>query len=122
MVVTNCSNNYGPYHFPEKLIPLVILNAVAGQTIPFYGQGDQISDWLYLEDHVRALVKVVFDGELGETYNVGGHNEYTNLHVVEILCDLLDVSINPKPQGIQSFRELITFVTDRPDYDKQLRH
>ena len=122
MEVTNCSNNYGPYHFPEKLIPLVILNAIAGQTIPFYGQGDQIRDWLYLEDHVRALVKVVFDGELGETYNVGGHNEYTNLHVVEILCDLLDVSINPKPQGIQSFRELITFVTDRPDYDKQLRH
>ena len=117
VVVTNCSNNYGPYHFPEKLIPLAILNAVAGQPIPVYGQGDQVRDWLYVEDHARALVKVVFDGELGETYNVGGHNEQTNLHVVETLCDLLDVRVNPKPQGIQSFRELITFVTDRPGHD-----
>jgi dTDP-glucose 4,6-dehydratase len=119
VVVTNCSNNYGPYHFPEKLIPLAILNAIAGQPIPVYGQGDQIRDWLYVEDHARALVKVVFDGELGETYNVGGHNEQTNLHVVETLCDLLDVRVNPKPQGIQSFRELITFVTDRPGHDKR---
>ena len=119
VVVTNCSNNYGPYHFPEKLIPLAILNAVAGQPIPVYGQGDQVRDWLYVEDHARALVKVVFDGELGETYNVGGHNEQTNLHVVETLCDLLDVRVNPKPQGIQSFRELITFVTDRPGHDKR---
>ena len=117
VVVTNCSNNYGPYHFSEKLIPLAILNAVAGQPIPVYGQGDQVRDWLYVEDHARALVKVVFDGELGETYNVGGHNEQTNLHVVETLCDLLDVRVNPKPQGIQSFRELITFVTDRPGHD-----
>ena len=119
VVVTNCSNNYGPYHFPEKLIPLAILNAIAGQPIPVYGQGDQVRDWLYVEDHARALVKVVFDGELGETYNVGGHNEQTNLHVVETLCDLLDVRVNPKPQGIQSFRELITFVTDRPGHDKR---
>src|SRR6056300_1736960 len=119
VVITNCSNNYGPYHFPEKLIPLIILNAIAGQPIPVYGQGDQVRDWLYVEDHARALVKVVFDGELGETYNVGGHNEQTNLHVVETLCDLLDVRVNPKPQGIQSFRELITFVTDRPGHDKR---
>ena len=119
VVVTNCSNNYGPYHFPEKLIPLAILNAIEGQPIPVYGQGDQVRDWLYVEDHARALVKVVFDGELGETYNVGGHNEQTNLHVVETLCDLLDVRVNPKPQGIQSFRELITFVTDRPGHDKR---
>jgi len=119
VVVTNCSNNYGPYHFPEKLIPLAILNAIAGQPIPVYGQGDQVRDWLYVEDHARALVKVVFDGELGETYNVGGHNEQTNLHVVETLCDLLDVRVDPKPQGIQSFRELITFVTDRPGHDKR---
>ncbi|MDB2425390.1 dTDP-glucose 4,6-dehydratase [Litoricolaceae bacterium] len=119
VVVTNCSNNYGPYHFPEKLIPLAILNAIAGQPIPVYGQGDQVRDWLYVEDHARALVKVVFDGELGETYNVGGHNEQTNLYVVETLCDLLDVRVNPKPQGIQSFRELITFVTDRPGHDKR---
>jgi len=119
VVVTNCSNNYGPYHFPEKLIPLAILNAIAGQPILVYGQGDQVRDWLYVEDHARALVKVVFDGELGETYNVGGHNEQTNLHVVETLCDLLDVRVNPKPQGIQSFRELITFVTDRPGHDKR---
>ena len=119
VVVTNCSNNYGPYHFPEKLIPLAILNAIEGQPIPVYGQGDQVRDWLYVEDHARALVKVVFDGELGETYNVGGHNEQTNLLVVETLCDLLDVRVNPKPQGIQSFRELITFVTDRPGHDKR---
>lgn len=119
VVVTNCSNNYGPYHFPEKLIPLAILNAIAGQPIPVYGQGDQVRDWLYVEDHARALVKVVFNGELGETYNVGGHNEQTNLSVVETLCDLLDDRINPKPQGIQSFRELITFVTDRPGHDKR---
>jgi dTDP-glucose 4,6-dehydratase len=119
VVVTNCSNNFGSYQFPEKLIPLAILNAIACQPIPIYGQGDQVRDWLYVEDHARALVKVVFDGELGETYNVGGLNEYTNLHVVETLCDLLDVRINPKPRGIQSFRELITFVTDRPGHDKR---
>lgn len=119
VVVTNCSNNYGPYHFPEKLIPLAILNAIEGKPIPVYGQGDQIRDWLYVEDHARALVKVVFEGEIGETYNIGGHNEKTNLHVVETLCDLLDQRIVDKPGGIESFRELITFVTDRPGHDKR---
>ena len=119
VVVTNCSNNYGPYHFPEKLIPLAILNAIEGKPIPVYGQGDQIRDWLYVEDHARALVKVVFEGEVGETYNIGGHNEKTNLHVVETLCDLLDQRIVDKPGGIESFRELITFVTDRPGHDKR---
>ncbi len=119
VVVTNCSNNYGPYHFPEKLIPLAILNAIEGKPIPVYGRGDQIRDWLYVEDHARALVKVVFEGELGETYNIGGHNEQTNLHVVETLCDLLDQRIVDKPGGIESFRELITFVTDRPGHDKR---
>ena len=119
VVVTNCSNNYGPYHFPEKLIPLAILNAIEGKPIPVYGQGDQIRDWLYVEDHARALVKVVFEGEIGETYNIGGHNEKTNLYVVETLCDLLDQRIVEKPSGIESFRELITFVTDRPGHDKR---
>ena len=119
VVVTNCSNNYGPYHFPEKLIPLAILNAIEGKPIPVYGHGDQIRDWLYVEDHARALVKVVFEGEIGETYNIGGHNEKTNLHVVETLCHLLDQRIVDKPGGIESFRELITFVTDRPGHDKR---
>ena len=119
VIVTNCSNNYGPYHFPEKLIPLAILNAIEGKPIPVYGCGDQIRDWLYVEDHARALVKVVFEGTIGETYNIGGHNEKTNLHVVETLCDLLDQRIQDKPQGMTSFRELITFVTDRPGHDKR---
>jgi dTDP-glucose 4,6-dehydratase len=119
VIVTNCSNNYGPYHFPEKLIPLAILNAIESKPIPVYGRGDQIRDWLYVEDHARALVKVVFEGTIGETYNIGGHNEKTNLHVVETLCDLLDQRIQDKPQGMTSFRELITFVTDRPGHDKR---
>jgi dTDP-glucose 4,6-dehydratase len=119
VIVTNCSNNYGPYHFPEKLIPLAILNAIEGKPIPVYGRGDQIRDWLYVEDHARALVKVVFEGTIGETYNIGGHNEKTNLHVVETLCDLLDQRIQDKPQGMTSFRDLITFVTDRPGHDKR---
>jgi len=119
VIVTNCSNNYGPYHFPEKLIPLSILNAIEGKPIPVYGRGDQIRDWLYVEDHARALVKVVFEGAIGETYNIGGHNEKTNLDVVETLCDLLDQRIQDKPQGMTSFRELITFVTDRPGHDKR---
>jgi dTDP-glucose 4,6-dehydratase len=119
VVVTNCSNNYGPYHFPEKLIPLAILNAIEGQPIPVYGRGDQIRDWLYVEDHARALVQVVQKGVVGETYNIGGHNEKTNLAVVETLCDLLDQRITDKPAGIGSFRELITFVTDRPGHDRR---
>ncbi len=119
VLVTNCSNNYGPYHFPEKLIPLAILNALEGQPIPVYGQGDQIRDWLYVEDHAAALVQVLTAGNVGETYNIGGHNERTNLQVVETLCDLLDTRLPDKPAGITSFRELITFVTDRPGHDRR---
>ena len=119
VVITNCSNNYGPYHFPEKLIPLAILNAIEGKPIPVHGRGDQIRDWLYVEDHARALVKVVFEGTIGETYNIGGHNERTNRQVVETLCDLLDARIEQKPQGLDSFRELIRFVTDRPGHDQR---
>ena len=112
-LVTNCSNNYGPYHFPEKLIPLMILNALAGKPLPVYGNGQQIRDWLYVEDHARALIKVATEGDIGETYNIGGHNEKANLTVVETLCDLLQELV---PQE-QSYRELITFVTDRPGHD-----
>ncbi|AQU81865.1 MULTISPECIES: dTDP-glucose 4,6-dehydratase [unclassified Halomonas] len=112
-LVTNCSNNYGPYHFPEKLIPLMILNALAGKPLPVYGDGQQIRDWLYVEDHARALIKVATEGQVGETYNIGGHNEKANLTVVETLCDLLQELV-PKES---SYRELITFVTDRPGHD-----
>jgi dTDP-glucose 4,6-dehydratase len=113
-VVTNCSNNYGPYHFPEKLIPLMILNALAGKPLPVYGKGNQIRDWLYVEDHARALVVVATTGEIGETYNIGGHNEKQNIEVVHTICDILD-SIKPKDDG--SYRDLITTVTDRPGHD-----
>ena len=114
VVITNCSNNYGPYHFPEKLIPLVTLNALDGLPLPIYGKGDNIRDWLYVEDHARALVTVVEKGKLGETYNVGGRNERTNLEVVETICTLLD-ELRPRESG--SYKELITFVTDRPGHD-----
>ncbi|TCM64363.1 dTDP-glucose 4,6-dehydratase [Acinetobacter calcoaceticus] len=114
-IITNCSNNYGPYHFPEKLIPLVILNALDGKSLPIYGKGDQIRDWLYVEDHARALYKVVTEGEVGETYNIGGHNEKQNLDVVKTICKILD---ELKPQAnLQSYAELITFVQDRPGHD-----
>lgn len=116
-IVTNCSNNYGPYHFPEKLIPHMILNALAGKALPVYGDGSQIRDWLYVEDHARALVKVVCEGEVGETYNIGGHNEKRNLEVVHTLCDLLEELVPAKPQGVQAYRDLITFVKDRPGHD-----
>ncbi|MBJ7551525.1 dTDP-glucose 4,6-dehydratase [Marinomonas ostreistagni] len=116
-IVTNCSNNYGPYHFPEKLIPHMILNALAGKALPVYGDGSQIRDWLYVEDHARALVKVVCEGEVGETYNIGGHNEKRNLEVVHTLCDLLEELVPTKPEGVQSYRDLITFVKDRPGHD-----
>lgn len=119
VVVTNCSNNYGPFHFPEKLIPLAILNALKGDPIPVYGRGDQIRDWLYVEDHARALLCVVFEGAVGETYNIGGHNERTNLQVVETLCDLLQARVLDRPQGLAHFRDLITFVTDRPGHDRR---
>lgn len=115
VVITNCSNNYGPYHFPEKLIPLVILNALAGKPLPVYGNGQQIRDWLYVEDHARALILVAQTGKLGETYNIGGHNEKTNLDVVETICDLLQELV---PQDA-SYRDLITFVTDRPGHDQR---
>ena len=114
-IVTNCSNNYGPYHFPEKLIPLVILNALDGKPLPVYGKGDQIRDWLYVEDHARALYKVVTTGLVGETYNIGGHNEKQNLEVVHTICDLLDKMV-PKAG---SYREQITYVADRPGHDRR---
>ena len=114
-IVTNCSNNYGPFHFPEKLIPLVILNALEGKPLPIYGKGDQIRDWLYVEDHARALYTVVTQGQIGETYNIGGHNEKKNLEVVHTVCDLLD-EIVPKSG---SYREQITYVTDRPGHDRR---
>ncbi|WP_312072906.1 dTDP-glucose 4,6-dehydratase [Atlantibacter sp.] len=116
-VLTNCSNNYGPYHFPEKLIPLIILNALAGKPLPVYGDGSQIRDWLYVEDHARALYKVATEGKIGETYNIGGHNERKNIDVVKTICSILDGIIADKPKGIASFAELITFVTDRPGHD-----
>ena len=117
VLVTNCSNNYGPYHFPEKLIPHVILNALAGKQLPVYGDGQQVRDWLYVEDHARALVKVVEEGAVGEAYNIGGHNEKTNLSVVETICDLLEELAPKKPDGLELYRDLITFVTDRPGHD-----
>lgn len=116
-VVTNCSNNYGPYHFPEKLVPHIILNALAGKALPVYGDGSQIRDWLFVEDHARALYLVAKSGKVGETYNIGGHNEKRNLQVVETICDLLDELAPNKPEGINFYRELITFVKDRPGHD-----
>ncbi|WP_418284833.1 dTDP-glucose 4,6-dehydratase, partial [Klebsiella pneumoniae] len=117
VVVTNCSNNYGPYHFPEKLIPLTILNALAGKPLPVYGNGEQIRDWLYVEDHARALYKVATEGKSGETYNIGGHNERKNIDVVRTICAILDKVVAQKPGNITHFAELITFVTDRPGHD-----
>lgn len=117
VVITNCSNNYGPYQFPEKLIPLIILNAVSGKALPVYGKGNQIRDWLYVEDHARALVKVVLDGVDGETYNIGGHNEKTNLEVVKTLCRILDEMVPDHPGEIEYYEELITYVSDRPGHD-----
>jgi dTDP-glucose 4,6-dehydratase len=117
VIITNCSNNYGPYHFPEKLIPHVILNAIHGKPLPIYGDGLQIRDWLYVEDHAKALINVVTEGEIGETYNIGGHNEKTNLEVVEAICDLLEELAPEKSAGVKSYRDLITFVKDRPGHD-----
>ena len=135
-IVTNCSNNYGPYHFPEKLIPLVILNALEGKPLPIYGKGDQIRDWLYVEDHARALYKVVTEGEIGETYNIGGHNEKQNIEVVETICKILDElrpmnndtalvgrasarQVGLKADLQKSYKSLITYVTDRPGHDRR---
>jgi dTDP-glucose 4,6-dehydratase len=116
-IVTNCSNNYGPYHFPEKLIPLTILNALEGKALPVYGNGAQVRDWLYVEDHARALYKVVCEGEIGETYNIGGHNERRNIDVVQSICRLLDELVPNKPGNLLKYEDLITFVTDRPGHD-----
>lgn len=117
IVVTNCSNNYGPYHFPEKLIPHMILNAIHGKSLPIYGDGSQVRDWLYVDDHVRALYEVATRGKLGDTYNIGGNNEMTNLDVVKTICHLLDELVPKKPNSLESFSELITFVKDRPGHD-----
>ena len=116
-LITNCSNNYGPYHFPEKLIPLTILNALAGKPLPVYGNGQQIRDWLYVDDHARALYLVATKGAIGETYNIGGHNERKNIDVVETICALLEELVPQKPQGILRYHDLITFVADRPGHD-----
>ncbi|BCN22989.1 dTDP-glucose 4,6-dehydratase [Vibrio alfacsensis] len=116
-VVTNCSNNYGPYHFPEKLIPLMILNALDGKPLPVYGDGMQIRDWLFVEDHARALYKVATEGEIGETYNIGGHNEKANIEVVKTICSLLEEFRPNKPAGVNSYESLITYVKDRPGHD-----
>ena len=117
VLITNCSNNYGPYHFPEKLIPLMILNALAGKPLPVYGNGQQVRDWLYVEDHARALLQVVSEGQVGETYNIGGHNEQKNLDVVHAICALLEELAPQKPAGIARYEELITYVQDRPGHD-----
>lgn len=124
VVLTNCSNNYGPFHFPEKLIPLVILNAIHGKPLPVYGRGDQIRDWLFVEDHARALYLVLTEGKIGESYNIGGHNEKTNLAVVKTICAILDeikpCADNPAiSTDIRCYADLITFVQDRPGHDKR---
>ena len=116
-IVTNCSNNYGPFHFPEKLIPLMILNALDGKPLPVYGNGQQIRDWLFVEDHARALYKVVTEGEVGETYNIGGHNEKANIDVVRTICALLEELVPNKPADVTKYEDLITYVKDRPGHD-----
>lgn len=118
-IITNCSNNYGPYQFPEKLIPHIILNAIHGKNLPIYGDGSQIRDWLYVEDHATALFKTIQEGRIGHTYNIGGHNEKTNLQVVELICKILDEFIPSKPAGINSYSDLISFVEDRPGHDQR---
>lgn len=117
VLTTNCSNNYGPYHFPEKLIPLMILNALNGKALPVYGDGKNVRDWLYVVDHCRAIERVLAAGQVGETYNVGGCNEKTNLEVVHTLCDILD-ELQPRADGA-SYREQIRFVQDRPGHDRR---
>jgi len=118
-LVTNCSNNYGPYHFPEKLIPHVILNALHGKPIPVYGDGHQVRDWLYVEDHAKALYVVLTSGKKSETYNIGGHNEKRNIDVGEIICDLLNEHKDQLDPSVQNCRELITYVKDRPGHDRR---
>lgn len=117
VIITNCSNNYGPFHFPEKLVPHIILNALKGDSLPIYGNGLQIRDWLYVEDHAKALFNVVSKGKIGETYNIGGHNEKTNLEVVKFICSVLDELVPNKPKNVNKYEDLITFVKDRPGHD-----
>ncbi len=117
VIITNCSNNYGPYQFPEKLIPLMILNALAGKPLPVYGEGKQVRDWLHVDDHARALYKVVTEGKPGEVYNIGGYNEKTNLEVVNTICQILDELVPEHPGDISNYAELITYVADRPGHD-----
>ncbi len=116
-LITNCSNNYGPYQFPEKLIPLIILNSLEGKDLPVYGNGKQIRDWLYVDDHARALLFVAFNGKVGETYNIGGHNEIQNIEVVKTVCAILDEFMPSKLDGIQKYEQLITYVGDRAGHD-----
>jgi dTDP-glucose 4,6-dehydratase len=116
-LISHCSNNYGPYHFPEKLIPLMILNALAGKPLPIYGSGGQIRDWLYVEDHVRALYLVLSKGQVGETYDIGGQAEHTNLAVVTMICQLLEELAPEKPEGVAQYIDLIRHVADRPGHD-----
>ena len=119
ILITNCSNNYGPFHFPEKLIPVVILNSLQGKPVPIYGEGQQIRDWLYVEDHAKALVLVATTGEIGQTYNIGGHNEKRNIDVVKAICDLLEELAPIKPDGVEAYSDLITYVTDRAGHDER---
>jgi len=116
-LITNCSNNYGPYQFPEKLIPVIILNALEGKEIPVYGDGKQVRDWLYVDDHAKALVRVALAGEIGETYNIGGHNEFTNIQVVNIVCSLLDELAPSRLNSFDKYEDLVTHVGDRAGHD-----
>jgi dTDP-glucose 4,6-dehydratase len=118
-LITNCSNNYGPYQFPEKLIPLIILNALKGENLPIYGDGKQVRDWLYVDDHAKALLHVALNGEISETYNIGGHNEIRNIEVVQMICDILEELSPSNLNGIKQYKELITYVTDRAGHDKR---
>ena len=118
-LITNCSNNYGPFQFPEKLIPLIIMNALQGKDLPIYGKGKQRRDWLYVDDHVRALLHVVMTGKIGETYNIGGYNELQNIEVVKIICNILDELAPNKPNGIAQYDQLVTYVADRAGHDER---
>jgi len=117
VVITNCSNNYGPYQFPEKLIPIIIRNALSGRPLPIYGNGKQVRDWLFVQDHVEALLAVLESGETGRTYNIGGHNEKQNIEVVRTICSILEELVPQKPEGVAKYVDLITYVKDRPGHD-----
>ena len=119
VLITNCSNNYGPYQFPEKLIPLMLLNAIEGKPLPIYGDGKQIRDWLYVGDHVEALVQVLTQGRVGETYNIGGNNQKENIAIVHELCRVLEELLPRKPKNVDKYKDLITFVDDRPGHDRR---